>query len=79
MKDKKMYKFILLPIDVSEIEQGRRLISYAQELAGEGTSVRLLHVVADIPVFVAAQVPNEVLTMAMINAKKRTWGFHQRN
>ena len=70
-----MYKFILLPIDVSEIEQGRRLINFAQQLSGEGTRIRLLNIVADIPVFVAAQVPNEVFRTAMINAKTELEGL----
>lgn len=70
-----MYKFILLPIDVSEVEQARRLIDFAQELAGAGTRIRLLNVVADIPVFVAAQVPSEVFRTAMINAKTELEGL----
>jgi len=70
-----MYKSILLPIDLSEIEQGRAMIDVAQNLATKDTRIRLLNVVVDIPVFVAAQVPNEVFKTAMITAKTTLEGL----
>lgn len=65
-----MYKSILLPIDLSEMERGRVMIDLAQKLAGKDTRIRLLNVTVDIPAFVAAQVPNEVIKTAMSTARE---------
>ena len=65
-----MYKSILLPIDLSEVERGRMMIDVAQKLVGKDTKIRLLNVTADVPAFVAAQVPNEVIKTAMSTARE---------
>ncbi|WP_108883227.1 universal stress protein [Anderseniella sp. Alg231-50] len=70
-----MYKSILLPIDLSEMERGRMMIDVAQKLAGEDTRIRLLNVTVDIPAFVAAEVPNEVIKTAMKTARQTLEGL----
>ncbi|MEM7637048.1 MAG: universal stress protein [Pseudomonadota bacterium] len=70
-----MYKSILLPIDLSEIERGRAMIDVAQKLAGKDTRIRLLNVTADVPAFVAAQVPGEVIKTAMSTARQTLDGL----
>lgn len=65
-----MYKSILLPIDLSEMQRGKMMIDVAQKLATKDTKVRLLNVVVDIPAFVAAEVPNDVIKTAMKTAKE---------
>lgn len=70
-----MYKSILLPIDLSEMERGRVMIDLAQKLAGKDTRIRLLNVTVDIPAFVAAQVPNEVIKTAMSTARETLEGL----
>lgn len=65
-----MYKSILLPIDLSEIERGRVMIDLAQKLAEKDTRIRLLNVTVDVPAFVAAQVPNDVIKTAMTTARE---------
>lgn len=65
-----MYKSILLPIDLSEIERGRAMIDLAQKLADKDTRIRLVNIVVDIPAFVAAEVPNEIIKTAMTTARK---------
>lgn len=46
------------------------MIDVAQKLATKDTKVRLLNVVVDIPAFVAAEVPNDVIKTAMKTAKE---------
>ena len=70
-----MYKSILLPIDLSEIERGRVMIDLAQKLAEKDTKVRLLNVTVDVPAFGAAQVPNDVIKTAMTTARKTLEGL----
>jgi len=65
-----MYKSILLPIDLSEMERGKMMIEVSQKLAAEDTRIRLLNVVADIPAYVAAQLPDEVIKTAMRTARE---------
>ena len=65
-----MYKTILLPIDLSEMQRGKMMIDVAQKLATKGTRIRLVNVVVDIPAFVAAEVPNDVIKTAMKTAKE---------
>lgn len=65
-----MYKTILLPIDLSEMQRGKMMIDVAQKLATKDTKIRLVSVVIDIPAFVAAQVPNDVIKTAMKTAKE---------
>ena len=65
-----MYKSILLPIDLSEMQRGKMMIDVAQKLATKDTKIRLLNVVVDIPAFVAAEVPNDVIKTAMKTAKE---------
>lgn len=70
-----MYKSILLPIDLSEMERGRMMIDVAQKLASKDTTIRLLNVTVDIPAFVAAQVPDEVIKTAMKTARETLEGL----
>ena len=70
-----MYKSILLPIDPSEMERGKAMIDVAQKLAGKDTRIRLLTVVVDIPAFVAAQVPDNIIKTAMSTARQTLEGL----
>ena len=70
-----MYKSILLPIDLSEMERGRVMIDLAQKLAGKDTRIRLLNIVVDIPAFVAAQVPDDIIKTAMSTARETLEGL----
>ena len=65
-----MYDTILLPIDLSEMQRGKMMIDVAQKLATKNTRIRLVNVVVDIPAFVAAEVPNDVIKTAMKTAKE---------
>ena len=70
-----MYKSILVPIDPSEMERGKAMIDVAQKLAGKDTRIRLLTVVVDIPAFVAAQVPDDIIKTAMSTARETLEGL----
>ena len=65
-----MYKSILVPIDLSEMEKGKVMIDVARGLATDGTKIRLVNVVTDIPAYISAELPNEVIKTAMKTAKE---------
>lgn len=56
-----MYKTILVPIDMSHIEIGKAMIDVAREQGGDDARIILLHVIEDIPNWVAAEIPSGVL------------------
>lgn len=56
-----MYNTILVPIDMAHAEKGKSTIEIARKLSGEDTQIILLHVIEDIPNWVAAEMPAGIL------------------
>ncbi len=56
-----MYKTILVPIDLSHPELGRKTLGIAREIGGKQSRVVGLYVAADIPPYVAAELPEGLL------------------
>ena len=63
-----MYKTILVPIDLFEPEKGKPMINIARLMGGRDAHIILINVVEDIPAYVAAQVPGEILNKTRVNA-----------
>ena len=59
-----MYKAIMVPIDLAQIENGKVTIEIARRLREEGTRIMLINVVQDIPAFVlAVEISDEIAEM----------------
>ena len=56
-----MYKTILVPIDMSQVEKGKSMIDVAREQGDKDARIILLHVIEDIPNWVAAEIPAGIL------------------
>ncbi|MHC4221744.1 MAG: universal stress protein [Planctomycetota bacterium] len=56
-----MYKTILVPIDMSHSERGKSMIEIARMQGDEEAQIILLHVIEDIPNWVAAEMPAGIL------------------
>ena len=56
-----MYKTILVPIDMAQVEKGKAMIDIAVAQRGEDAQVILLSVVEVVPAWVASQLPCGVL------------------
>ena len=56
-----MYKTILVPIDMSHIEEGKSTIEIAKKYGGENTRIILLHVIEEIPGWAAAEIPTGIM------------------
>jgi len=56
-----MYKTILVPIDMSQVEKGKSMIDVAREQGDKDARIILLHVIEDIPNWVAAEIPTGIL------------------
>ncbi len=65
-----MFKVILVPIDVTQMEAAAISLAAVRELAGRhDTKIILLNVLHEIPTYVAAQIPRSVHEQAFSNAK----------
>lgn len=56
-----MYKTILVPIDIANLDKGKSMIDVATALAGKDTQIMLLNVVEEIPNWAAAELPQGIL------------------
>ena len=66
-----MNKTVLVPIDLGQIEQGKSLIKTAMKLVEPtGGNLILLNVLPDIPGYVTAQMPENLLINTKDNAIK---------
>ena len=56
-----MYKTILVPIDLSHPEPGRKTLQLAKSMAGADSRIALLSVLPEIPTFAAGELPEGML------------------
>ena len=56
-----MYRKILVPIDLSHGDVGAHILKLARHIGGPDAEITVLTVMDDIPAFVAAQIPEEVV------------------
>ncbi len=55
-----MYKKIIVAVDIGHGDLGRALLGKAVQLLDKGGEVRLLHVLEEIPAYVAAEMPSDL-------------------
>ena len=56
-----MYRNILVPVDLSDLERGKACLALARHVGGEDCKIKLLNVVEDIPAYVATELPSGIL------------------
>ena len=64
-----MYETILVPIDLSHPELGRKTLGIARQVGGNQSRIIALYVAADIPPYVAAQLPEGLLQENVAHAR----------
>jgi nucleotide-binding universal stress UspA family protein len=64
-----MYKSIIVAIDISHGELGRGLLEKAVRLLDDGGQIRLLHVLEEIPSYIAAEMPTDLSTKRSAEAR----------
>ena len=57
-----MYKKILVPIDLSDVEHGEAILRIAEKLVDENAQIVLLNVYEEIPAYIAAELPSNIGT-----------------
>ena len=63
------YRNILVPVDLSHPETGRTILRIAREIGGPEAKIMALFVFIDIPGFVAAEMPDNVIEENMARAR----------
>ena len=56
-----MYKTIIVPVEVSDVEAGKAMIDVAKTHSDENTRIILLHVIEEMPKWVTVELPKEVI------------------
>ncbi len=56
-----MYKTILVPIDIANMDKGKAMINVASEYGGKGAQIILLNVIEEVPEWAAAELPGGFL------------------
>lgn len=64
-----MYRNILVPVDLSHAEGGRKALKIAREIAGPDARITLLYVIPDIPAFVSTELPEGLLERNLEEAR----------
>jgi nucleotide-binding universal stress UspA family protein len=64
-----MYKHIIVAVDLSHGETGKAQIAKAETLLDSGGVIRLLHVLEDVPTYVAAELPRDLNDRRQAEAK----------
>jgi Universal stress protein UspA and related nucleotide-binding proteins len=64
-----MYKHIIVAVDLSHGDAGKALIDKAAQLLDEGGVIRLLHVLEDVPSYIAAELPRDLNDRRQAEAK----------
>lgn len=55
-----MYTHIIVAVDLSHGEAGKGLLDKAIQLVDQGGTIRLLHVLEDVPSYIAAELPRDL-------------------
>ena len=64
-----MYKNIIVAVDLSHGGAGQGLIDKAIQLIDQGGVIRLLHVLEDVPSYIAAELPRDLNDRRQAEAK----------
>lgn len=70
-----MYKNILVPVDLSHPEPAEKTLKIARAIGGADGRITLLHVLPEIPAFVAGEMPEGVLNRNLERAHKELEAF----
>lgn len=64
-----MYKNIIVAVDLGHGEAGKALVEKAAQLVDEGGTIRMLHVLEDVPSYIAAELPRDLNDRRQAEAK----------
>lgn len=57
-----MYRSILVPVDIAHGDHGKMLMDKAVQLLDSGGKIHLLYVLDEVPAYIAAEIPDKILS-----------------
>lgn len=66
-----MYKKIIVPVDIGQLDKGEKILAKAMELLDEGGSILLLNVAEDIPGYMTIELPVDFIEASLKEAAER--------
>ncbi|MBB4121244.1 universal stress protein [Martelella radicis] len=66
-----MFKKIIVPVDISVLDKGLDILTKASELLDPAGEIVLLHVVEEIPSYLAIDVPVDLMDSAVNDARDK--------
>lgn len=66
-----MYKRIIVPVDMSQIEKGEKILRRAMALRDEGGSIVLLNITENLPGYLTIEVPADFIDKNVADATER--------
>lgn len=64
-----MYRKIVVPVDMGQIDKGEKILAKAMALLDEGGEIVLLNVTEDVPGYLAIDLPADLIEGAVKQAK----------
>ena len=70
-----MYKSILVPIEMSNVEHAQTTIDLAKSIGGDDVKITLLHVFEEIPTWAATNLPRDVMNESIESTRRELKAF----
>lgn len=64
-----MYRKIIVPVDMGQLERGESILKKAVALLSEGGKILLLNVAEDLPSYLTIELPADFVTQAVDDAR----------
>jgi universal stress protein F len=66
-----MFSSIIVPVDLADISKGEAGLEIALKLADPGAVIKLVYVAEDLPLYLAAEIPTDVIEQSRHEAREK--------
>lgn len=66
-----MYKKIIVPVEMGQIEKGEKILAKAKALLDEGGEIVLVNIVETVPSYIAIDLPVDFMDLSVKNAEAK--------
>lgn len=73
-----MFRKIIVPVDISELDRGEKILGMARSLIEDGGDIVLLNVVEDMPSYIAMNLPVDMIETALKEARAQLTALKER-
>ncbi|WP_137158329.1 universal stress protein [Rhizobium sp. FKL33] len=73
-----MYKKIIVPVDIGQLDKGEKILAKAIELVDDGGSILLLNVAEDIPGYISIELPVDFIEASIKEAAEQLTALNEK-